>query len=63
MTETKSTFAQQWEANKLLKRSKKKAKKELQKKGFGRNESSKMVNKALKNISNKPVKRAAGRGG
>lgn len=59
---SESAFAEKWHADKLLKRSKKKAKKELQKKGFSRNESAKMVNKALKNISNKPVKRAAGRG-
>lgn len=59
-----SQFKQEWEAKKLLKRSKKKAKKSLQSQGFGRKEASKEVNAALQRImSNKPVKRAAGRGG
>jgi hypothetical protein len=59
-----STFKQDWEAKKLLKRAKKKAKKTLTQKGFGRKEASKEVNKAIGRIaSNKPVQRAAGRGG
>ena len=59
-----SQFKQEWEAKKLLKRSKKKAKKSLESQGFGRKEASKEVNAALQRImSNKPVKRAAGRGG
>ena len=59
-----SQFKQEWEAKKLLKRSKKKAKKSLETQGFGRKEASKEVNAALQRImSNKPVKRAAGRGG
>lgn len=59
-----SQFKQEWEAKKLLKRAKKKAKKTLQSEGYGRKEATKEVNAALKRIvSNKPVKRAAGRGG
>jgi hypothetical protein len=63
MTETTS-FKEQWEQKKLLKRAKKKAKKNLQTQGFGRREASKEINAALNRIaSNKPMKRAAGRGG
>ena len=59
-----SQFKQEWEAKKLLKRAKKKAKKTLQSEGYGSKEATKEVNAALKRIvSNKPVKRAAGRGG
>jgi hypothetical protein len=56
------SFKEQWEAKKLLKRSKKKAKKNLQKQGFGRRESSKQVNAALDRMVDKRVKKAAGRG-
>jgi hypothetical protein len=56
------SFKEQWEAKKLLKRSKKKAKKNLQKQGFGRRESSKQVNAALGRMVDKRVKKAAGRG-
>lgn len=56
------SFKEQWEAKKLLKRSKKKAKKNLQKQGFGRRESSKQVNAALDRMIDKRVKKAAGRG-
>ncbi len=66
MTEqtTPSAFKQEWEAKKLLKRAKKKAKHQLEKQGFGRKEASKQVNTAINRIaSNKPIKRAAGRGG
>jgi len=59
-----STFKQEWEAKKLLKRTKKKAKKDLLKRGHSPKEASGMIKQALKNIqSNKPIKRAAGRGG
>ncbi len=61
---TPLTFKEQWEQKKLLKRVKKKAKKNLQAQGFGRREATKQVNAALNRISsNKPIKRAAGRGG
>lgn len=56
------SFKEQWEAKKLLKRSKKKAKKTLQTQGFGRREASKQVNAALNRITDKRVKKAAGRG-
>jgi SOS response regulatory protein OraA/RecX len=58
----KLTFKEQWEQRKLLKRSKKKAKKELMKKGFDASSASSMVKKALSNIVNKPERKAAGRG-
>lgn len=57
------TFADKWHAEKLLKRAKKKAKKQLQSKGFSKGEANKLVKGAINNIANKPVKRAAGRGG
>lgn len=58
------TFKEQWEQQRLLKRSKKKAKKELIKKGFDPSSASSMVKRAIKNIANRaPEKRAAGRGG
>ena len=59
-----SQFKQEWEAKKLLKKSKKKAKKSLLERGHSPKEATGMIKQALKNIqSNKPVKRAAGRGG
>jgi hypothetical protein len=60
------TFKEQWEQQRLLKRSKKKAKKALIQKGYDPASASSMVKKAMNNIAtrdNKPVKRAAGRGG
>ena len=67
MTETSPiplTFKEQWEAKKLLKRTKKKAKKDLLQRGHSPREATGMIKQALKNIqSNKPIKRAAGRGG
>jgi hypothetical protein len=58
------TFKEQWEQKKLLKRAKKKAKHTLQSQGLGRREASAKVNDAINRIaSNKPMKRAAGRGG
>ena len=64
MTETTpSQFKQEWEAKKVLKRSKKKAKKELLIRGHSAGEATGMINQALKSIqSNKPMKRSAGRG-
>lgn len=65
MTENQpSQFKQEWEAKKVLKRSKKKAKKELLIRGHSAGEATGMINQALKSIqSNKPMKRAASRGG
>jgi ribosomal protein L22 len=58
------SFKEQWEAKKLLKRTKKKAKKDLLQRGHSPKEATGMIKHALKNIqSNKPIKRAAGRGG
>ena len=58
------SFKEQWEAKKLLKRTKKKAKKELLQRGHSPREATGMIKQALKTIqSNKPIKRAAGRGG
>jgi ribosomal protein L22 len=58
------SFKEQWEAKKLLKRTKKKAKKDLLQRGHSPKEATGMIKQALKNIqSNKPIKRAAGRGG
>ena len=45
-----SQFKQEWEAKKLLKQTKKKARKSLMERGHGRKDASKMVNKAIKNI-------------
>jgi ribosomal protein L22 len=59
-----STFKQEWEAKKLLKKTKKKAKKTLMQRGHSPKEASGMIKQALNNIqANKPIKRAAGRGG
>jgi hypothetical protein len=58
-----SAFAEKYHADKLLKRAKKKTRKSLQAKGIPRKEATKMVKGAVNNIANKPVKRAAGRGG
>jgi hypothetical protein len=59
-----SHFKQEWEAKKLLKKSKKKAKKSLLERGHSPREATGMINHALKNImSNKPVKKSVGRGG
>lgn len=58
-----SAFKQEWEAKKLLKRSKKKAKKSLLEKGHSPKQASSMIKQAIKNISsNKPEKKTAGRG-
>lgn len=62
-TETKEiTFSEQWHADKLLKRSKKKARKQLQNQGHTHSESRAMVKKAVNAIANKPERKSAGRG-
>ena len=61
-----STFKEQWEQKKLLKKAKKKARNSAMKEhGMTRKEASSAVKKAIGRImSNKPaVTRAAGRGG
>ncbi len=57
------TFADKWHAEKLLKKSKKKARKQLQSKGFSKAEATKLVKKSVNRIAARPVERAAGRGG
>jgi len=57
-----SAFKQEWEAKKLLKRAKKKAKHSLEKQGYGRKEASMKVNDAVNRIAAKPQKKSAGRG-
>ena len=58
-----SQFKQEWEAKKLLKKAKKKSKKALMERGHSPKEATHMVKQALKSIAtNKPEKRAAGRG-
>jgi hypothetical protein len=57
-----SKFKQEWEAKKLLNRAKKKAKKTLQKQGWGRKEATKQVKDAVKRITTQPVTRSTGRG-
>lgn len=58
-----SEFAQKYHAEKLLKKAKKKARKSLQSKGLSKSEATKLVKGAVNNIANRPMKRAAGRGG
>lgn len=56
------SFKEKWEQERLLKRAKKKAKKELVSKGFGRKEASSAVKKAVNQIAKKPERKSAGRG-
>lgn len=57
-----TTFAEKWHAEKLLKRSKKKARKQLQAQGHSHGEARTMVKQAVNNIVAKPIRKAAGRG-
>jgi hypothetical protein len=63
MTEPLS-FKEQWEAKKLLKKSKKKARNNAMKEhGMSKSEATSAVKKAVERIaSNKPTTRSAGRG-
>lgn len=60
-----SSFKQEWEAKKLLKRAKKKARQQLQKQGHSHGEATSMVKQAIRKITtdNRPERKAAGRGG
>lgn len=60
-----TTFKEQWEQKKLLKRAKKKARNNAMKEyGMTKKEASSAVKKAINRIaSNKPMPKAAGRGG
>lgn len=61
--EESSKFKQEWEAKKLLKRTKKKAKRSMMQRGHSPKEAARMINKAIKTISaNRPERKAAGRG-
>jgi SOS response regulatory protein OraA/RecX len=57
------TFADKWHAEKLLKKSKKKARKQLQQRGFSKGEATKLVKQSVNRIAARPVERSAGRGG
>ena len=58
-----SQFKQEWEAKKLLKRTLKKAKRQLNKQGFSKSQANTLVKQSLKRITtNKPERKAAGRG-
>ena len=57
------TFADKWHAEKLLKKAKKKARKSMMSKGLSKSEATKAVKQAVNRIANKPMRRAAGRGG
>jgi SOS response regulatory protein OraA/RecX len=56
-------FSEKWHAEKLLKKAKKKARKQLQTKGFSHSEATKLVKQSVNKIAGRPVQRAAGRGG
>jgi uncharacterized membrane protein len=56
------TFAEKWHAEKLLKRSKKKARKQLQNQGHSHGEARAIVKKAVNQIAAKPERKSAGRG-
>ena len=56
------TFSEQWHADKLLKRSKKKARKQLQDQGHTHSDARAIVKKAVNRIANKPERKSAGRG-
>lgn len=46
-----STFAQQWQADRLLKRAKKKARKTLQQRGFSHGQATAMVKQTIKRMT------------
>lgn len=60
---TPLSFSEKWHAEKLLKKAKKKARKQLQAKGFSHTEATKLVKQSVNRIAGRPVHRAAGRGG
>jgi hypothetical protein len=64
---TTITFADKWHAERMIKRAKKKARKELQTKGYTKGDATRLVKNASKKvdtsfIASTPIKRAA-RGG
>jgi hypothetical protein len=59
-----SEFARRYHEEKLLKRAQKKARKQLKAQGYSHKESQNLIKHALNRItSNKPERKAAGRGG
>lgn len=60
-----SAFKLEWEAKKVLKKAKKKARQALQQRGHSHSEATHMVKQAVRNIAsdNRPERKAAGRGG
>ena len=56
------TFAEKWHAEKLLKRSKKKARKQLQNQGHSHGDARAIVKRAVNQIAAKPERKSAGRG-
>ena len=58
------TFAERYHQEKLIKKAKKKARKELENTGVPKGMAVKLVNQSVRNIvsDNKPQKRSAGRG-
>jgi len=57
------TFKERYHAEKLLKKTKKKARNNAMKEhGMTKTEATKAVKKAVANLSNKPMQRTAGRG-
>jgi uncharacterized protein YfcZ (UPF0381/DUF406 family) len=64
MTEVvEQKFSEKWHAEKLLKRAKKKARKQLQTKGFSHGEATKLVKQTVNKIAGRPIQRNVGRGG
>jgi hypothetical protein len=62
MSNTPSTFKEQWEAKKVLKHAKKKAKRQLLAQGFNKREANTKISEALTRIASSPARRASGRG-
>ena len=56
------TFADKWYAEKLLKKTKKKARKQLQQRGYSKGDATSLVKQAINRIAAKPEKRGSGRG-
>ena len=57
------TFADKWHAEKLLKRTKKKARKQLQARGYSKADATKLVKQSVNRIANRPEQRSISRGG
>ena len=62
MSNAPSAFKEQWEAKKVLKHAKKKAKRQLLAQGFNKKEANVKISEALTRIASSPMRRASGRG-